>query len=130
MNNKSLIVSKQSFFSKLKSFFRNIFEKYEFNKPVYNDVPMHNYEENKNEDIRKRAFEDNIRVRPDYEKEKLLKMQRDYEAGLIKEEDMTEEQVSGIEKLYKEQISKLRNDYREYKVKATSLRKKLVTSKA
>lgn len=130
MNNKSLIVSKQSFFSKLKSFFRNIFEKDEFNKPVYNDVPMHNYEENKNEDIRKRAFEDNIRVRPDYEKEKLLKMQRDYEAGLIKEEDMTEEQVSGIEKLYKEQISKLRNDYREYKVKATSLRKKLVTSKA
>lgn len=130
MNNKSLIVSKQSFFSKLKSFFRNIFEKDEFNETVYNDVPMYNYEENKNEDTRKRAFEDNIRVRPDYEKEKLLKMQRDYEAGLIKEEDMTEEQVSGIEKLYKEQISKLRNDYREYKVKATSLRKKLVTNKA
>lgn len=130
MNNKSLIVSKQSFFSKLKSFFRNIFEKDEFNEPVYNDVPIYNYEENKNEDTRKRAFEDNIRVRPDYEKEKLLKMQRDYEAGLIKEEDMTEEQVSGIEKLYKEQISKLRNDYREYKVKATSLRKKLVTNKA
>lgn len=130
MNNKSLIVSKQSFFSKIKSFFKNIFEKDEFNEPVYNDATMYNYEENKNEDTRKRAFEDNIRVRPDYEKEKLLKMQRDYEAGLIKEEDMTEEQVSGIEKLYKEQISKLRNDYREYKVKATSLRKKLVANKS
>lgn len=119
MNNKSLIVSKQSFFNKLKSFFKNIFKRDKFNEPMYN------HEENQNEDTIKRTFEDNIRVRPDYEKEVLLKMQRDYEAGLIKEEDMTEEQVSGIEKLYKEQISKLRNDYREYRFKSANLRKKM-----
>ena len=62
------------------------------------------------------------------EKEEILKIQRDYEDGVIREEDMTPEQVSKIEKLYIEQISKLRNDYSKYKDEATKLKGKLATN--
>ena len=55
-------------------------------------------------------------------------MQKDYEDGLIKEEDMTQEQVKGIENLYIEQITKLREIYTEYKYKTANLRKKLTTN--
>ena len=72
------------------------------------------------------SFADKIRLKTDKEKEKLLKMQKDYENGIIKEEDMTPEQVLKIENLYIEQISKLRNDFNEYKHKTVSLRKKVI----
>ena len=120
MNNKSLIVYEKGFFYKIKMFFKNI-----FNKEKLQESNDYKYTD---EQEKKTSFTDKIKVKPDFEKEKLLKIQKDYEDGLIKEEDMTQEQVKEIENLYIEQITKLRETYMEYKYKTATLRKKLVTN--
>ena len=120
MNNKSLIVYEKGFFYKIKMFFKSIFNKEELQES--NDYKYTNKQE------KKPSFSDEIKIKRDFEKEKLLKMQKDYEDGLIKEEDMTQEQVKGIENLYIEQITKLREIYTEYKYKTANLRKKLTTN--
>ena len=124
MDNKSLIVPEKGFFYKIKMFFKKIFN----NEEVQEPEEIYNYNNPVNQQIKKSSFADEIKVKPDLEREELMKIQRDYENGLIKEEDMTPEQVSGIEKLYVEQISKLRNDYTGYKHKTASLRRKLATN--
>lgn len=111
-------------FYKIKIFFRTIFSK----DKIEIQEPNYTYDEVVNQQFEKSTFSDEIKVQPDIEKQKLLKMQKDYEDGIIKEEDMTQEQVSKIEKLYIEQISKLREDYAEYKHKLANERKKLVTN--
>ncbi len=123
MDNKSLIVPKKSIFDRIKNFFKNIFKKEEVQEVAYIKEKTIETKENK-----KSSFIDSIRTEEIIEKEEILKIQRDYEDGVIREEDMTPEQVSKIEKLYIEQISKLRNDYSKYKDEATKLKGKLATN--
>lgn len=120
MDNKSLIVSKKGFFYKIKMFFRSIFNKDDIQEEI-----DYSYNKIEDEPIKKSSFNEDIKIKPDVEREQLLKMQRDYENGLIKEEEMTPEQVEGIEKLYIEQISKLRDDFTNYKKKIIEMKKKL-----
>ncbi len=42
------------------------------------------------------------------EKDKVLKLQQDFEAGNIVEEDLTDEEIAALESLYNEQISLLK----------------------
>lgn len=123
MDNKSLIIPKKSIFDRIKNFFKNIFKKEEVQEVAYIKEKTIETKENK-----KSSFIDSIRTEEIIEKEEILKIQRDYENGVIREEDMTPEQVSKIEKLYIEQISKLRNDYSKYKDEATKLKGKLATN--
>lgn len=123
MDNKSLIVSKKGFFYKIKMFFRSVFNKDDLQEEI-----NYSYDKIENEPIKKSSFNDDIKIKPDIEREQLLKIQRDYENGLIKEEEMTPEQVDGIEKIYIEQISKLRDDFTSYKKKIVDLKKKLATN--
>lgn len=120
MDNKSLIVSKKSFFYRIKSFFKSMFNRDDIQEEI-----DYSYNKIKNEPIKKSSFNEDIKIKPDLEREKLLKMQRDYENGLIKEEEMTAKQVEGIEKLYIEQITKLRNDFTIYKNRVIEMKKKL-----
>lgn len=122
MENKYLKVKEEGFFEKIKSFFMNLFRKNKVTEKNAVEQIVENKVENK------KSFVEEIKVQQDNEKLNLLKLQRDYEAGLIKEEDMTDEQVSKVEELYKEQITKLRNDYDGYKQKIINIRKKLATS--
>lgn len=122
MEGKYLKVREESFFQKIKSFFMNLFGKNkEIKEPVAEQIV-----ENKVES--KKSFAEEIKIPQDTEKLSVIKLQKDYEAGLIKEEDMTPEQVSKVESLYEEQISKLRNDYNGYKQKIINVRKKLATN--
>ena len=121
MDNKSLIVTDKRLLYKIKILFKNIFNK-------ENQPKAMNYNNVVNQQLNKSSFTNEIKITPNEEKEKLLRLQRDYENGIITEEDMTQEQISKIEKLYVEQISKLRNDYTEYKSKTVALRKKLATN--
>lgn len=122
MDNKSLVVSEKGFFYKIKMFIKNIFNR----KETYEQELHNNYNNSINQQERKTSFTNEIKIETDKERERLLKLQSDYEKGLIREKDMTLEEVSGIEKLYIEQISKLREDYTRYKNIATNLRRKLV----
>ena len=124
MDNKSLMVSNEGIFAKIKNFFKKLFHKDEFVSVKENIVSDY-----KNEDI-KPSFADAIKIPEVNEKSEVLKMQKDYEKGKIREEDMTSEQIKKIESLYEEQIIKLRNDYDGYKPKIINTRKKLATNKA
>ena len=124
MDNKSLIVPKKGFFYKIKMFFKNGFN----SEKIQEHETYIDYKNDVSQQIKKSSFSDEIKIQKDVEREQLLKMQKDYEDGLIKEEDMTPEQVSKIEKLYIEQISKLREEYTSYKNRTAKLRKKLATN--
>lgn len=117
MNNKSLIVAENGLMCKIKLFFNNLFKK--------SNKGKHDMDINKTTESFSNKSNFQIKIEPDVEREQLLKLQKDYESGIIKEENMTEEQVNKIENLYKEQISKLRDDYIRYRNKASNLKKKM-----
>ena len=122
MNNKSLIVAENGLMCKIKLFFNNLFKK---NNKGKDDIDINKTTEKFSN---KSNFQNDIKVEPDVEREQLLKLQKDYESGIIKEENMTEEQVNKIEKLYREQISKLRDDYIRYRNKASNLKDKMASN--
>ena len=51
------------------------------------------------------------------EEENLLELQKRYENGEIKEEDLSKEEVEALKKLYKKQIEEKKNSLEEYKIK-------------
>ncbi len=51
------------------------------------------------------------------EKQRLLKLQEDLEAGIVLEEDLSEQDIDALEKLYKEQIALLKEMQEVYKKK-------------
>ena len=122
MSNKSLIVAENGLMYRIKSFFNNLFKKGNKGK---RDIDINKTTESF---FNKANFQNDVKVKPDVEREQLLKLQKDYELGMIKEENMTEEQVNKIEKLYKEQISKLRDDYIRYRNKASNLKNKMASN--
>lgn len=110
---KSMVkINENSIFYKIKTFFINIFHK---------DVKIENniIEESKtiNQENGKSSFMGNIRS-IETEETKLLKLQKQYRNGDVKEEDMTKEQISSLIALYDKQIINLRksNEIRKQKL--------------
>jgi len=119
MEHKYLIIKQDGLFQKIKSLFLKLFGRNKIVEDFAREKIIPNNAESK------QSFTEEIRIKVDNEKLFTLKLQRDYEAGLIKEKDMTQEQVSKVENLYVEQIAKLREDYNGYKQKLIDIRKKL-----
>jgi len=122
---KSLVqVNENSIFYKIKRFFKNLFNK--------NTAVVDNYatiEETKNEvenENKKSAFMEEIR-NIENEETKLLKLQKQYRSGEIKEEEMTKEQVKSLCDLYDKQIAELRKSNEIRKQRLLEYRKKLQT---
>jgi len=122
---KSLVqVNENSIFYKIKSFFRNLFHR----KQVVNEVNIieNNIEEPTEKENTKNSFMEAIRNIEDDET-KLLKLQRQYRSGEIKEEELTEEQVNSLCSLYDRQIANLRKSNEMRKQKLLEYRRKLQT---
>lgn len=104
--NKSLIkVDERSIFYRIKNFFRNSFGKNkinEYNNPTVNP----NVENIKQNQKIKSDFMDSIK-NTENEETKLLKLQKQYEEGLIKEEDIPYYQIEKLEALYNKQNKEL-----------------------
>ena len=95
-NDKSLsTINENDVFSKIKNFFKRIFgtEKQD------TSIMQENIEVKKE----KNSFEESIRV-VENEETKLLKLQKLYRSGKIKEKDLTQEQVVSLCELYDKQI--------------------------
>ena len=106
MNNKQLLeINRNSIFHKIKEFFKSMFYKNSINTNYTNSL--------KNENItsetldRKNAFIKQVRKIED-EETKLLKLQKQYRNGEIKEEELSEEQVKSLCELYDKQIASLK----------------------
>ena len=123
MNNnkqkKSLIkVNENSIFYKIKKFFRNVFKKQEIKNTTSETF---NKTEN---DTQRQKFLENIR-NIENEEIKLLKLQRQYRNGEIKESDLTEVQYKSLCDLYDKQILNLRKSNEFRKQRILQYRKKL-----
>jgi len=122
---KSLVqVNENSIFYKIKKFFRNLFyrPKIDINESI-NDIEtatINNQESNKN------AFMKEIRNIED-EETLILKLQKQYRSGEIKEEELTEEQVKSLCDLYDKQIENLRKSNEIRKQKLLEYRRKMQT---
>lgn len=122
---KSLIkVNENSIFYKIKNFFRNLFHK----KEIINNVAdwAEPFETTTEKNEQKNTFMESIRNIED-EETKLLKLQKQYRSGEIKGEELSEEQIKSLGKLYDKQITNLRKSNEIRKQKLLEYRKRLQT---
>ena len=113
---KSLVqVNEKSIFYKIKSFFRNLFSKNI--KIEENIVSDENTNNNTKIEEKKSKFLESIK-NIENEETILLKLQKQYRNGEIKEEDLTEEQKKSLYDLYDKQIANLKksNEFRKNKI--------------
>ena len=119
---KSLVqVNRNGIFNKIKMFFKNLFSK---NNVIDNNC--YTIEDEKNNENIKKSFMESIRNIED-EETKLLKLQKQYRNGEIKEEELTVEQVNSLCALYDKQIANLRKSNQIRKQKLLEYRRKLQT---
>ncbi|HJJ18899.1 MAG TPA: hypothetical protein OIM61_06550 [Clostridiaceae bacterium] len=122
---KSLIqVNENSIFYKIKSFFKNLFKKN--NNTIDNYSVIEEKDRSEKNSNKKDSFLENIK-NIENEETKLLKIQKQYRSGEIKEEELTEEQVKSLCELYDKQIANLRKSNEIRKQKLLEYRKKLQT---
>ena len=70
-------------------------------------------------------FDERIVVKQDKEKQRLLKLQQEFSAGNIVEEEISEEDTEKLCKLYDEQIEEIKKSTEQYKKEIIEMRKKL-----
>lgn len=59
------------------------------------------------------------------EEERILQLQKDFKAGLIEEEDLSEEDFDALTNLYESQIEKTKKSIERYKSKIMSIKSQL-----
>ena len=112
---KSLVqVNEKSIFYKIKKFFRGLFYKVNSNVESINVAETNTIN---NQESKKDSFMESIKNIED-EETKILKLQKQYRSGEIKEEELSEEQINSLCKLYDKQIANLKksNDIRKQKL--------------
>lgn len=119
---KSLInVNENSMFYKIKNFFRNLFRK----KEIINNIPNSEKVENTIKKVeRENAFMESIRI-IENEETKLLKLQKQYRSGKIKGEELSNQQIKSLGKLYDKQIANLKKSNEIRKQRLLEYRRKL-----
>ena len=122
---KSLVqVNENSIFYKIKRFFKNLFNKNADTTDNY--VAIKNNNNSVESENKKNSFMESIRNIED-EETKLLKLQKQYRSGEIKEEELTEEQINSLCNLYDKQIANLKKSNDMRKQRLLEYRKKLQT---
>lgn len=113
---KSLVqVNENGIFYKIKKFFKNLFNR---NSNITNNYAIVKETESLvASENKKNSFIESIKNIED-EETKLLTLQKQYRSGEIKEEELSEEQVNSLCKLYDKQIANLKksNDIRKQKL--------------
>ena len=112
--NNDIIKYNENILSKIKRFFRNLFSKKEDNPNNTGNKINHN--------IASTNFKESIKIEQDEETIKILELQKKYKEGIIKEEDMTEDEHNQLIQLYKKQNNELKE---KINTKKYQIRKKL-----
>lgn len=103
---KALVeLAENSIFYKIKNFFRKLF--HQDIKSKRSNIFKENTCSNVDREKEKNAFIESIR-NVENEETKLLKLQKQYRNGEIKEEDLTEEQVNSLCEVYDKQIASIK----------------------
>lgn len=122
---KSLVqVNENSIFYKIKRFLKKLFNKNADNTANY--VAIKDNNNSVESENKKNSFMESIRNIED-EETKLLKLQKQYRSGKIKEEELTEEQVNSLCTLYDRQIANLKKSNEMRKQRLLEYRRKFQT---
>ena len=120
---KSLVkINENSIFYKIKQFFKKLFYK----KETINNITVETNKVILQNDNKKNKFMEEIKNIED-EETLLLKLQKKFRSGEIKEEELTEEQVKSLCELYDKQIANMRKSNEIRKQKLLEYIKKLQT---
>lgn len=111
-------VNEKSILYKIKRFFKNL-----FNRNINRDVTIKEVERKRENEKQKESFMESVK-NIENEETKLLKLQKQYRNGEIKEE-LTEEQINSLCTLYDKQIADLKKSNEMRKQKLLEYRKKL-----
>lgn len=117
MNNK-MIEYKENIFTKILNFFKRIFKK--DISPTENIIEKTIENEKKNNE-----FFENIYIKQNEEEMRLKKLQLQYDNGEIDEDDLSEEDVNKIIKLYEEETEQLNQDTFRRKIHIQNMLKEL-----
>lgn len=106
-------------FEKIKDFFMKVFgiKKQEL---LIEDVKYESVS-----DTRKEEFEKNIRVSKNEEEERILKLRKDFESGIILEEDLSKDDFDTLYNLYEREIQSTRESIQNYRDKILVLKNKI-----
>jgi len=108
-------------FDKIKNFFKRLFSKDKLLNPgTIIEEPKSVSDKNQ--------FQDNIVVKEDEERLRLLKIQEEFSKGNILEEDIDEDDLENLHILYDEQISKIKDSIENYKNETLKIMKELKSS--
>lgn len=107
--------------TKVKAFFKNLFGK---NNHKMLDVPANSTENAKEKQLIDDTFKNKITIDLT-EQNRILKLQKDFRAGLIKEEDISDEDYEALSNLYDKQIEETKQEIQNYKNKIIALKSKL-----
>lgn len=121
-NNLPVIKEDSNIFTKIKTFFKTLFK-------LNNNVLNYNYalEQGDFMSIKNNEFASSLKVEENKEEKELLKLQEQFEKGLIMEEDLSQEQVDKLEQLYNKQIEDLNQSLLGYKNRIISIKKQLAS---
>lgn len=118
MKNNKLIIYKNGIFNKICNFLKNIFSK----KKVLSSeiVKVNNY----NND----SFIQNIQIKENKEKSRLIQLKQQYEQGEIGEEDLSAEEIDKLCELYEKETEELNADTERRKYHIAQMLKELKNS--
>ena len=126
-NTKELMVVKPTIFDRIKSFFKILFSKN--NKDSKKIEELNDDIQSKNDDntsftnnTNSNDFINNMKVEENTEEIRLIKLQNLIAEDVIKEEELPEEDIKALNKLYDKQILELKKSIEEYKEKIINLR--------
>ncbi len=115
MKNNELIIYKKSIFRKISDFFKKIFSKKEV---LQNEDIIVNNEKND-------SFIKNIQIKENKEELRLLQLKQQYENGEIDEEDISDEDIDKLCKLYEKETDELNADTERRKNNIAQMLKEL-----
>lgn len=110
-NSNELTVVKENIIDKIKNFFKKLFSKKEEEKQV--EIVQTKKEND---------FINSVKIEEDNEEKRLLKLQSLIAEDVITEEELPEEDVEALHKLYDKQILDLKKQIDEYREKILKLR--------
>lgn len=114
---------------KIKNFFRNLFKEKSINfieapkNDAFQSETIKSNDEKPHNNFNQ--FQKAIKVDADVQEEKALKLQKDYKAGIIKEEDLSEEDFELLSNLYEKQIQHTKKSIENYRAKILNIQTKL-----
>ena len=122
MKNNKLITYKQSIFTKISNFFKKLFFKRK------KEILQENSEQTIQNKQQKEYFVENIVIKENEDEKRLRILQLQYDNGEINEEDILEEDMNKLIKMYEKDTEELNSDTERRKNHIAQILKELKSS--